>query len=108
LVSEDGRAYDFGREISYYHGTEDGSAWSEGGFTDEAVLPAIPGGRYYLRIEPESSAPMVTYHIQVYRDVPQWSFFFLALGALCILPIVMIWRSSRFEHARWAESDHSG
>ena len=108
LVSEDGRAYDFGREISYYHGTEDGSVWSEGGFTDEAVLPAIPAGRYYLRIEPESSAPVVNYHIQVYRDVPQWSFFFLALGALCILPIVMIWRSSRFEHARWAESDHSG
>jgi len=108
LISEDGRAYDFGREISYYHGTEDGSAWSEGGFSDEAVLPTIPEGRYYLRIEPESSAPMVNYHVRVYRDVPQWSFFFLALGALCIPPVVLIWRSSRFERARWAESDHSG
>ncbi len=68
-------------------------------------LPAIPEGRYYLRIEPESSSPMVNYHIQVYRDVPQWSFFFMALGVLCILPIFMIWRSSRFEPARWAESD---
>ena len=108
LINEDGRAYDFGREISYYHGTEDGSAWSEGGFTDEAVLPSIPEGRYYLRIEPESSVSRVNYHVQVYRDVPQWSFFFLALGALCIPPIIRIWRSSRFEHARWAESDHAG
>jgi hypothetical protein len=108
LISEDGRAYDFGREISYYHGMEGGSAWSEGSFSDEATLPTVPPGRYYLRIEPESSAPMVHYHIQVYRDVPQWAFFFLALGALGILPIVLLWRSARFEGARWSESDHPG
>lgn len=108
LISEDGRAYDFGREISYYHGTEDGSAWTEGGFSDEATLPSVPSGRYYLRIEPESSAPMVNYHIRVYRDVPRWSFFFLALGALCILPILLIWRVARFEGKRWSESDHPG
>lgn len=108
LISEDGRAYDFGREISYYHGTEDGSAWSEGNFSDEATLPTVPPGRYYLRVEPESSAILLNYHIQVYRDVPQWSFFFIALGALCILPIVLIWRLARFEGTRWSESDHPG
>jgi Domain of unknown function (DUF4178) len=108
LISEDGRAYDFGREISYYHGIEDGSAWSEGSSSDEASLPSIPSGRYYLRIEPESSAPMVNYHIRVYRDVPRWSFFFLALGALCLLPILLIWRVARFEGKRWSESDHPG
>jgi hypothetical protein len=108
LISEDGRAYDFGREISYYHGIEDGSAWSEGSFSDEASLPSIPSGRYYLRIEPESSAPAVNYHIRVYRDVPRWSFFFLALGALCLLPILLIWRVARFEGKRWSESDHPG
>lgn len=108
LISEDGRAYDFGREISYYHGTEDGSAWSEGGFSDEASLPTVPPGRYYLRLEPESPAPMVNYHIQVYRDVPQWSFFFIAMGALCLLPILLVWRIARFEGVRWSESDHPG
>jgi hypothetical protein len=108
LIGEDGRAYDFGREISYYHGIEDGSAWSEGGFSDEATLPTIPPGRYYLRVKPESPAPLVHYHIQVYRNVPQWSFFFIALGALCLLPVWLVWRVARFEGARWSESDHPG
>jgi hypothetical protein len=105
LIHEEGRAYDFGREISYYRGVEGGESWSEGSPLDEAVLPAIPPGKYYLRIETESPAPQVNYRIQVYRDVPQWFFFFLTLGALAFLPLVMKWRSSRFEAARWAESD---
>jgi len=105
LVQEEGRAYDFGREISYYQGVEDGERWSEGSPSDEAVLPTVPAGKYYLRIEPESSARGVNYTIQVYRDVPQWFFFFLALGMLCFLPLLLKWRSSRFEAARWAESD---
>ncbi|NWF54327.1 MAG: DUF4178 domain-containing protein [Syntrophaceae bacterium] len=108
LISEDGRAYDFGREISYYSGTEDGTAWSEGGFSDEATLPAIPAGKYYLRIEPDFPAPRINYQVEVYRDVPKWSFFFMALGALCLLPILLIWRVARFEGKRWAESDHPG
>ena len=105
LIHEEGRAYDFGRELSYYHGVDGGENWSEGSLFDEAVLPAIPPGKYYLRIEPESSSPQVNYKIQVYRDVPQWFFFLLALGALSFLPLVMKWRSSRFEAARWSESD---
>jgi hypothetical protein len=108
LISEDGRAYDFGREVSYYQGTEDGSAWSEGSFSDEATLPTVPPGRYYLRVEPDSPAAMVNYHIQVHRDVPRWSFFFIALGALCLLPILVVWRVARFEGKRWSESDHPG
>jgi hypothetical protein len=105
LINEEGRAYDFGREISYHHGVEGGESWSEGSSLDEATLPAVPAGKYYLRIEPESPASLVNYKIQIYRDVPRWIFFWLALGALCFLPLVMKWRSSRFEAARWAESD---
>jgi hypothetical protein len=105
LIHEEGRAYDFGKEISYYHGVDDGERWSEGSISDEAILPAVPAGKYYLYIGPESSAPSVNYAIRVYRDVPQWSFLLLALAALCFLPFIMKWRSSRFEAARWAESD---
>ncbi len=108
LIHEEGTAHDFGREISYYQGVEEGESWSEGSTSDEAVLPAVPAGKYYLRIEPESSAPRVNYAIQVYRDVPQWSIFGLALAALCFLPLLIKWRSSRFEAARWAESDPPG
>ncbi|HSR13107.1 MAG TPA: DUF4178 domain-containing protein [Thermodesulfobacteriota bacterium] len=105
LISDEGRAYDFGREISYYHGVDGGESWSEGGRADEAILPSIPAGKYYLRIEPESPVPALNYTIQVYRDVPRWSFFLIALGALCVIPIVGLWRSARFESARWAEGD---
>jgi hypothetical protein len=105
LIDEEGRAYDFGREVSYYHGVDGGERWSEGAAYDEAILPAVPAGKYYLRIEPESSFPVVNYSIQVYRDVPRWSYLFIALAALCLLPVVMKWRSSRFEAARWSESD---
>jgi len=108
LIPEEGAAYDFGREISYYQGVDEGERWSEGSLSDEAVLPAVPAGKYYLRIEPESSAPRVDYTIQIYRDVPQWSIFGLALGALCFLPLLLKWRSRRFEAARWAESDPPG
>lgn len=107
LIAEDGRAYHFGRELSYYHGTEGGQQWSEGSNIDEAVLPAIPPGRYYLLIDPESSAQTLSYGIQVYRDVPQWSFFFIAVAGLALIPIWAKWRSSRFESRRWAESDHA-
>jgi hypothetical protein len=105
LIDEEGRAYDFGREVSYYHSVDGGERWSEGATHDEAILPAVPPGKYYLRIEPESSFPVVNYSIQVYRDVPQWSYLFIALAALCLLPVVVKWRSSRFEAARWSESD---
>ncbi len=105
LIDEEGRAYEFGREISYYHGVDGGEAWSEGGTSDEAVLPAVPAGRYYLRIEPDSTAPVVSYGVQVYRDVPRWTFFLLAMAALALIPIVVLWRSGRFEAARWSESD---
>ena len=105
LINEEGQAYDFGREISYYHGVEGGERWSEGGTSDEATLPAIPAGKYYLRIEPESSSPIINYTIRVYRDVPRWSFFILALAVLCLVPILMWWRSGRFEAARWSEGD---
>jgi hypothetical protein len=105
LVGEDSRAFDFGREISYYHGVDGGESWSEGSTSDDTTLSAIPGGKYYLLIEPESAAPVVNYSIQVRRDVPQWSFFFLALGALALIPIFVKLRSSRFESRRWAEGD---
>jgi len=105
LVNEDGRAYNFGREISYYHGVDGGESWSEGSTSEEATLTAVPAGKYYLLIEPESSAPAVSYSIQVRRDVPQWSFLIIALGALALIPIFMKLRSGRFESRRWEEGD---
>jgi hypothetical protein len=107
LINEDtGTAYDFGREISYYSGVEGGEAWSEGSLNDEVILPEVPGGRYYLRIEPEAEVRDVNYSIRIYRDVPRWSFFFYAVGALIAVPILHWFRGRSYEIRRWAESDH--
>src|SRR5579862_2326777 len=53
LINEDtGQAYDFGREVSYYSGTDSDGAWHEGARYDSVLLPSVPAGRYYLRVEP--------------------------------------------------------
>jgi len=43
----------------------------------------------------------------VKRDVPQYSFYGIALLALLAPAILLTWRSISFEHMRWAESDHA-
>ncbi len=102
---DSGQAYDFGREVSYYSGVEGGESWSEGGRSDEAVLPSVPAGQYYLRIEPDTDTPPVGYVVRVYRDVPTYWFLPVALVALSLYPLIFWIRSRSFETQRWAESD---
>ena len=109
LINQDtGHAYDFGREISYYHGSDSDGSWSEGGTTNTVTVPSIPPGNYYLRVEPESdpNRGLIRYVVTVKRDVPQASFFGLAILALFIPAGLITWRSMTFEHLRWAESDY--
>ena len=106
LINDDtGTAYDFGREIGYYFGTDSDGAWSEGSQTDSVYLPHVPSGHYYLRVEPEGAAP-ATYMLQVYRDVPRWWMFLVTVGVIVIFPAVVLWMKRSFEFKRWSESDH--
>lgn len=107
LIDQDtGRAFDFGREVSYYHGYDQDGSWSEGSRKDTVTIPSVPPGRYYLRVEPESDYRRGTiyYTISIRRDVPQASFFGLGALALLVPAGLMTWRSLNFEHLRWAES----
>jgi hypothetical protein len=109
LISEDsGQAWDFGREVSYYSGRDSDGSWTEGSRSDSVIVPSVPPGRYFLRIEPEVEArhPRITYSVTVKRDVPVFGFFGLALVALFLPVLAITWRSISFERARWAESDH--
>ena len=109
LINEDtGKAWDFGREVSYYHGYDSDGSWTEGGQNDSMAVPSVPAGRYYLRVEPEGDPGYgVTYYtVTVKRDVPQYSLYGLALLALLIPAVLLTWRTLSFEHLRWAESDH--
>jgi hypothetical protein len=109
LINQDtGRAWDFGREISYYHGVEGGESWSEGGQSDSVSIPAVPSGHYYLRIEPEMDSKQpayMSYDIAIRRDVPNYMFFLIALVLLMVPPILSTMRIGAFEKARWQESD---
>jgi hypothetical protein len=110
LINEDtGQAFDFGREVSYYHGYDSDGSWSEGGRNDKVAVPSVPAGRYYLRVEPEGDPGygVTYYNVTVKRDVPQYSFYGIALLALLVPAVLLTWRSLSFEHMRWAESDHA-
>jgi hypothetical protein len=110
LINQDtGQAYDFGREVSYYYGSDEDGPWSEGSHKDSVAIPSVPAGHYYLRVEPESDPGRgaIAYSISLRRDVPQLSFYGLALLALLAPAVLITWRSINFEHLRWAESDHA-
>lgn len=109
LINQDsGQAWDFGREVSYYHGYDSDGSWTEGSSKDTVVIPSVPSGHYYLRIEPEVDPrhPPLVYTVQVRRDVTVPGLFGVAFLALLIPAIAITWRSINFERMRWAESDH--
>ena len=117
LLKEDGSiGYDFGREVSYYHGYNSDGSWTEGDAKDSVVLPRVEPGKYYLRIEPEMDAEAsrtaaagmaMRYDVRVVRDVPQTWLMWLALPLLLIPPVRKSIQAGAFEGARWAESDYS-
>ena len=102
------QAWDFGREVSYYHGYDSDGSWSEGSRNNTVIIPSVPAGNYYLRIEPEVDPkhPPILYTVQVKRGVPVMGFFGIAFLALLIPAIAITWKSLSFERTRWAESDH--
>jgi hypothetical protein len=109
LISQDtGRAWDFGREVSYYYGRDSDGSWTEGSRRDRVIVPAVPAGHYYLRIEPESDAshPDISYTVSVTRDVPVFSFYGWAFLALLVPAALISLKALSFERQRWAESDH--
>jgi len=109
LINQDtGQAWDFGREVSYYHGYDSDGSWSEGSRTDSVVIPSVPAGRYYLRIEPEvdPSLRSTPYSVTVIRDVPVFGIYGIAFLALLVPVVIISFRAYTFERSRWSESDH--
>ncbi|HEX6896162.1 MAG TPA: hypothetical protein VF146_12875, partial [Bryobacteraceae bacterium] len=102
---ETGQTFDFAREVSYYHDSDG----SEGSRNNSVIIPSVPGGRYYLRIEPEMSptSSRMQYEVSVRRDVPIYTYFWIAALLLLIPPIAIFIRYGRFEAARWRESDYA-
>ena len=102
----DGAARDMGAEVSYYEGYDEGERWTEGRRRNAVVLPTVPAGRYYLRIEPELGQAAVTYGVEVVSDVPLWRYVGFAMLLLSLPLILVAFRAFAFESGRWQESDY--
>jgi hypothetical protein len=110
LVNEStGQTYEFGREVSYYYGRDSDGNWSEGSRRDRAVLPSIPAGPYFLRVQPEAQVPtdFLEYRIVVRRDVPILFPYLVGLILLAVPPVLLALRAWGMESARWKESDYA-
>jgi hypothetical protein len=110
LVNEaTGTTYEFGREVSYYYGRDSDGNWSEGSRTDRAVLPSVPPGPYFLRVQPEAQVPtpFLEYKIAVRHDVPVLTPYLICLVLLAFPPIAVALRAWGMESARWKESDYA-
>lgn len=108
LVNEQtGRGYEFTRSLEYYEGVEDGEHWTEGNRTAEAVLSAVPAGRYHFNLYPtlDGGAGTAALRLDVETATPLWSNFLLVLGLLALVPAVAGWRHYSFERTRWEGSD---
>lgn len=107
LISEEtGQALNFGREVSYYFGSDSDGAWSEGNKRDEVFLPSVESGRYYLLVDPETDASQISYSIRVSRDVPRASYLLWTMLLLAVPPLLFWYRKRTFEYHRWLESDY--
>jgi hypothetical protein len=109
LVNETtGQTYEFGREVSYYYGRDSDGNWSEGSRRDRAVLPSVPPGSYFLRVQPEAQVPtdFLEYEITVRRDVPILFPYIVGLVLLAVPPLIVGLRAWGMESARWKESDY--
>ena len=110
LVNEtSGQTYEFGREVSYYSGRDSDGNWSEGSRRDRAVLPSVPSGSYFLRVQPEAQVPtdFLEYTITVRRDVPILFPYIAGLVLLAVPPLLVGLRAWGMERARWQESDYA-
>lgn len=106
-----GEAREASQTISYYHGSEGGESWSEGSREGTIAFGQVPPGTWYLGIEPELGTDRkdpVSDGIEVERNPPTWSNYWLLILFLLVFPLVSRWRRNRFEASRWAESDLGG
>lgn len=125
LINQDtGQALEFGKEVSYYSGVDSDGSWSEGGANADVFIPAVPPGRYYLRVEPEMDNPgssltsstarsnvtrrfnAVNYTLTLRHDVPNYTWFWIAAVLLLLPPIFYSIRARVFETKRWMQSDY--
>lgn len=109
LIDEStGLVQQFDLPLESYNGVEDGEAWSEGASEQSTYVPALPAGRYMMRLEAQwekwnqTTPPQFT--IRIEQGVPRIVNIVLVLVALSIIPLLVLFWHFSFERRRWADS----
>ena len=94
----------FDVEVSYYAGRD----WTEGSTRSSRYISSVPPGTYVMRLAPQwgGRGKVGSYDVTVRSRVPRFYQFFLAGLAIAFFPLMLAWKSFRFEIRRWSESDH--
>lgn len=105
LVNEQtNEEYEIQQVIEYYYGYEGGEYWSEGKQYAETYIPKVPSGNYRLLIDADAGTTS-NLSLNIKRDVPTWSNFWVTALLLMIYPFFAMLRRWSFESSRWSESD---
>lgn len=111
LINEaTGETRDASRQVSFYSGVDSDGSWTEGSRNGNVRIASVPSGSYFLRVAPEGGEPLkrsADFTISVRRDVPNYTFYVIALFALALPALFSFMPSATFESRRWAESDYS-
>ncbi|MBK8789158.1 MAG: hypothetical protein IPO28_02995 [Holophagaceae bacterium] len=93
-------------ESSFYHGVDGGESWAEGGQTSTVFLSAVPPGSYVLRLAPvgQEVPPVGVLDVQLRQGVMRWLYPGLALLAILVVPLILVFQVAAFEGRRWQES----
>jgi Domain of unknown function (DUF4178) len=109
LINEEtGLIQQFELPIEYYYGVDGGESWTEGGQAEETTLPALPAGRYTMRLEAQwenwnqPAPPQLS--VRVEQGVPRLLNLLLVLVALAVIPVLVFFWQMSFEKRRWADS----
>ena len=110
INTQTGTALNVAREVGRYSGVDQDGSWSEGSGRARILIPRVPAGEYYLRVDPEGDTanPNIQYRLSVRRDVVSLWPYLIALFLLGLGPAWHLLRSASFETRRWQESDYSG
>jgi len=111
LVSETTGATElFEVASSYYHGSDEDGAWTEGNTSETVYLSSVPPGRYVLRIAPVWDGklpPVSTFSVELRSGITRWLYGFLAALGILVVPVLAWIRAMAFENRRWQESSFS-
>ena len=105
---ETNESYDFTEALEYYWGSDSDGNWSEGTWSNNDDLSAVPGGDYDLVADiaygDTKTPPSFTFNVR--RNSHSFQPFLIAIALTLIYPIFLTLLRLGFERSRCSNSDY--